>query len=65
MFMYAIFVLKVPILNFMGFQIWQRIMQKENIMWFIHYWRASETLTGVMQLKIGDVYLFVYMYGRT
>ncbi len=28
------------------------------------YWRASETLTGVTQLKIGDVYLFVYMYGR-
>ncbi len=31
-------------------------------------WRASvasETLTGVTQSKIGDVYLFVYMYGRT
>ncbi len=31
--------------------------------------RASETLTGVTQSKIGDVYLFiylfVYMYGRT
>ncbi len=22
-------------------------------------WRASETLTGVTQLKIGDVYLFI------
>ncbi len=38
----------------------------------IHNWRASvasETLTGVTQLKIGDVclfiYLFVYMFGRT
>ncbi len=28
-------------------------------------WRASETLTGVTQLKIGDVCLFVYMFGRT
>ncbi len=31
-------------------------------------WRvseASETLTGVTQLKIGDVYLFIYMFGRT
>ncbi len=30
-------------------------------------WRASvasETLTGVTQSKIGDVCLFVYMYGR-
>ncbi len=26
-------------------------------------WRASETLTGVTQLKIGDVYL--YTFGRT
>ncbi len=26
---------------------------------------ASETLTGVTQLKIGDVCLFVYMFGRT
>ncbi len=38
----------------------------------VHHWRASvasETLTGVTQLKIGDVclfiYLFVYMFGRT
>ncbi len=34
----------------------------------IHYWRASvasETLTGVTQLKIGDVCLFIYMFGRT
>ncbi len=31
---------------------------------FCDYWRASETLTGVTQSKIGDVYLFVYMYGR-
>ncbi len=35
----------------------------------LNYWRASETLTGVTQLKIGDVclfiYLFVYMFGRT
>ncbi len=37
----------------------------------LNYWRASvasETLTGVTQLKIGDVclfiYLFVYMFGR-
>ncbi len=30
-----------------------------------YYWRASETLTGVTQLKIGDVCLFVYMFGRT
>ncbi len=29
------------------------------------YWRASETLTGVTQLKIGDVCLFIYMFGRT
>ncbi len=28
-------------------------------------WRASETLTGVTQLKIGDVCLFIYMFGRT
>ncbi len=31
-------------------------------------WRASvasETLTGVTQLKIGDVCLFIYIYGRT
>ncbi len=31
-------------------------------------WRASvasETLTGVTQSKIGDVCLFVYIYGRT
>ncbi len=37
-------------------------------MWFGINWRASvasETLTGVTQLKIGDVCLFVYMYGRT
>ncbi len=26
---------------------------------------ASETLTGATQLKIGDVCLFVYMFGRT
>ena len=26
---------------------------------------ASETLTGVTQLKIGDVCLFMYMFGRT
>ncbi len=25
-------------------------------------WRASETLTGVTQLKIGDVCLFIYLY---
>ncbi len=25
---------------------------------------ASETLTGVTQLKIGDVCLFIYMFGR-
>ncbi len=32
------------------------------------YWRASvasETLTGVKMKKIGDVCLFVYIYGRT
>ncbi len=29
-----------------------------------YYWRASETLTGVTQLKIGDVCLFIYMFGR-
>ncbi len=31
-------------------------------------WRASvasETLTGVTQLKIGDVCLFIYRFGRT
>ncbi len=28
-------------------------------------WRASETLSGVTQLKIGDVCLFIYMFGRT
>ncbi len=31
------------------------------------YWRASvasETLTGVTQSKIGDVCLFIYMFGR-
>ncbi len=31
-------------------------------------WRASvanETLTGVTQLKIGDVCSFIYMFGRT
>ncbi len=31
-------------------------------------WRASvasETLTGVTQSKIGDVCLFIYIYGRT
>ncbi len=36
--------------------------------YIIYYWRAStasETLTGVTQLKIGDVCLFVYMYGCT
>ncbi len=30
-----------------------------------NYWRASvasETLTGVTQSKIGDVYLFIYLY---
>ncbi len=27
-------------------------------------WRASETLTEVTQLKIGDVCLFIYMFGR-
>ncbi len=26
------------------------------------YWPASETLTGVTQLKIGDVCLFIYLY---
>ncbi len=33
-----------------------------------NYWRASvasETLTGVTQSKIGDVCLFIYMFGRT
>ncbi len=33
----------------------------------IYNWRAnveSETLTGVTQLKIGDVCLFIYMLGR-
>ena len=32
------------------------------------YWRASEaseTLSGVTQLKIGDVCLFIYMFGHT
>ncbi len=32
-----------------------------------YYWRASvasETLTGVTQSKIGDVCLFIYMFGR-
>ncbi len=32
-----------------------------------NYWRASvasETLTGVTQSKIGDVCLFIYMFGR-
>ncbi len=28
------------------------------------YWRASEKLTGVTQSKIGDVCLFIYMFGR-
>ncbi len=31
---------------------------------WVYYWRASvasETLTGVTQLKIGDVCLFIYM----
>ncbi len=28
----------------------------------LNYWRASETLTGVTQSKIGDVYLFIYLY---
>ncbi len=35
---------------------------------YIYNWRASvasETLTGVTQSKIGDVCLFVYIYGRT
>ncbi len=33
-----------------------------------NYWRASvasETLIGVTQLKIGDVCLFIYVFGRT
>ncbi len=33
---------------------------------FMFYWRAieaSETLTGVTQLKIGDVCLFIYRFG--
>ncbi len=29
---------------------------------YIYIWRASETLTGVTQLKIGDVCLFIYLY---
>ncbi len=34
----------------------------------LYIWRASEaseTLSGVTQLKIGDVCLFIYMFGRT
>ncbi len=34
-------------------------------LFLIFYWRASvasETLTGVTQLKIGDVCLFIYIY---
>ncbi len=33
--------------------------------WTNLFWRASvasETLTGVTQSKIGDVYLFIYLY---
>ncbi len=36
---------------------------RPNIIWRASV--ASETLTGVTQLKIGDVYLFIYMFGRT
>ncbi len=34
-----------------------------NVVCNVHYWRASvasETLTGVTQSKIGDVYLFIW-----
>ncbi len=43
-------------------------MVKAVIAGLLCYWRASvasETLTGVKMKKIGDVCLFVYIYGRT
>ncbi len=27
-------------------------------------WRASKTLSGVTQLKIGDICVYIYMFGR-
>ncbi len=30
--------------------------------YFFFFWRASETLSGVTQLKIGDICLFIYVW---
>ncbi len=46
----------------------ETVLGVDNAKLGICYWRASvasETLTGVKMKKIGDVCLFVYMYGRT
>ncbi len=45
----------------------ETVLGVDNAKSGICYWRASvasETLTGVTQLKIGDVCLFIYMFGR-
>ncbi len=35
------------------------------ILTLVYCWRASKTLTGVTQLKIRDMSLFIYTCGRT
>ncbi len=45
----------------------ETVLGVDNAKSGICYWRASvasETLTGVTQSKIGDVCLFIYMFGR-
>ncbi len=40
-------------------------MKKSGMFVYCRASVASETITGVTQSKIGDVCLFVYMFGRT
>ncbi len=50
------------------FSVFSHVLYFESVLTQLFYWRASvasETLTGVTQSKIGDVCLFIYIYGRT
>ncbi len=47
---------------------WIYVSSLLNFCLWPYNWRASgasQTLSGVTQLKIGDVCLFIYMFGRT
>ncbi len=81
MFFYIFWLFKYKILQYLATQIAFRLLagslasetlsgvtQSRFRLYSFIYWLASvasETLTGVKMKKIGDVCLFVYMYGRT